>query len=160
LALRLIPEDDARLRIKIEVCPDPRALSGLAEYMSQHLETFSAIGLSANQVGHTQRLFVMRRPEGGVWHCVNPEWQPLSDRPTLMQEGCVTWPGQCLWVPRYEEIAAIWWDTEGEPHHQRLGGVYSQCFQHEWDHLEGRTMWDRAQLSRKDRRRLGLGDKH
>ena len=128
--------------------------------MVQHLDRFSAIGLSANQVGQMQRLFVMRTPEGDTRACVNPEWQPLSDRPTLMQEGCVTWPGQCLWVPRYEDIAAIWWDTLGNPYHQRLTGVWSQCFQHEWDHLEGVTMWDRAQLSRKDRRRLGLRDKH
>jgi peptide deformylase len=160
VALRLIPDDDPRLRRRIEPCRDPRELGDLAQEMAQHLEEFFAIGLSANQVGHSQRLFVMRSPEGLVWHCVNPEWQPLSDRPTMMQEGCVTWPGRCLWVPRYEEIAATWWDTLGHHHHQRLEGIHSQCFQHEWDHLEGVTMWDRAQLSRKDRRRLGLGDKH
>lgn len=154
MALTLIPEDDPRLRTRIELCADPRELSGLAEYLSEHLELFSALGLAANQVGHSQRLFVMRNPQGGVWSCVNPQWRAVSAEHTLMQEGCVTWPDQCLWVPRYEEIVATWRDTQGDTHYQRLRGVWSQCFQHEWDHLEGRTMWDRAQLTRQQRRRL------
>ena len=160
MALRLIPEDDPRLRTRIEQCLDPRELAGLAEYMAEHLAVFSALGLAANQVGHSQRLFVMRNPQGGVWHCVNPEWQPLSEGLELMQEGCVTWPDQCLWVPRYTSISATWTDTQGHRYHQQLTGVWSQCFQHEWDHLEGVTMWDRAQLSRKQRRGLARRDKH
>lgn len=155
MALRLIPDTDPRLHRPCGIIEDPRSVLDLALEMAEHLDLFSALGLSANQVGHDLALFVMRAPTEGTLLCVNPEWQPLSPERTLMQEGCVSYPNQCIWVPRYRAILARWWDPEsGEQRSQALTDQHSQCFQHEWDHLQGRTMWDAAELSRQDRRRL------
>ena len=156
MALTLIPDSDPRLKIACKPVEDPRSVLDLALEMAEHLTVFSALGLSANQVGRNLALFVMRAPTGENLLCVNPEWQPQSPEKTLMQEACVSYPGQCLWVPRYAAIVAGWWDPQtGQQVSQALTGVHSQCFQHEWEHLQGRTMWDSAQLSRKLRRRRG-----
>jgi peptide deformylase len=156
MALTLIPDRDPRLHQPCRPVEDPRSVRDLALEMAEHLSLFSALGLSANQVGRNLALFVMRAPTGETLLCANPEWQPLSPEKTLMQEACVSYPGQCLWVPRYTAILARWWDPQsGQQFSQALTGVHSQCFQHEWDHLQGRTMWDSAQLSRKERRRRG-----
>jgi peptide deformylase len=155
MALKLIPDSDPRLKIACQPVEDPRSVLDLALEMAEHLTVFSALGLSANQVGRNLALFVMRAPAEGTLLCVNPEWQPLSPERTLMQEACVSYPGQCIWVPRYRAILARWWDPQsGQQRSQALTGQHSQCFQHEWEHLQGRTMWDAAELSRQDRRRL------
>lgn len=153
--LTLLADSDPRLHTAASSVCDLDQARELAVSMALHLELFSALGLSANQVGHDLRLFVMRSCWGTVLHCMEPVWLPRSAKRQLMLEGCVSYPAETLWVLRYPEIQATWVDPWSlEQHTVQLEGQWSQCFQHECDHLLGVTMWDRAQLSRSQRRHI------
>ena len=142
--LKLQKESADCLRVKVPLEPEPQSLVTLAMDMLDLLKGFQAVGLAAPQVGQLRRLFVMRIDQVD-WLCVNPQWQPLGAAPKPMDEGCVTFRGVCVPVLRYPEISAQWVDPIRGPQEQRLEGLAAQCFQHEWDHLEGRTLREVAE---------------
>lgn len=152
--LYLIPAEDPRLQ---QWCPpeaDPQSLADLAQAMAGNLEKFHALGLSAPQVGYLRRVFVFRDHQGQVHECVNPHWEPCAGSRVVPQpEGCVSYPEVCLQVPRHWDIWAQWTTPQNLEVRRHLWGIDAQCFQHEWDHLEGRVMFERAGLNREQRRR-------
>lgn len=100
------------------------------------------IGLAASQVGISRRLFVMQ-VHGRIRHCFNPEIVESSESQTFFAEGCLSFPGDSCNIERPDEISVRYQDHEGVWIHDRLQGLEARCFQHELDHLDGITMWDR-----------------
>lgn len=137
--MKLVAENSDILKTKIEIEPDPQSLATLSLDLLDLLKGYQAVGLAAPQVGLARRLFVMR-VAGQDYRCANPEYQPLADHKQAMEEGCVTFRNLWVRVPRWPQIQARWWDPIQGPKEQRLEGLAAQCFQHEWDHLEGLTL--------------------
>lgn len=108
------------------------------EKISQQLFTTMreehGIGLAANQVGLTQRVFVM---DGACERtCFNPE--ALEVGPDVVaREGCLTFPNLFLDVARPEFAKVRYWDVAGNPVEEELTGIEARCFLHELDHLNG-----------------------
>jgi peptide deformylase len=100
------------------------------------------IGLAANQAGISKRVFVMRH-QGDVIACWNPEILEFGKVSTDFNEGCLSFPDEICTVTRPEEIDVLYYNCVGKPIQKRLVGIESRCFQHELDHLNGITMWDR-----------------
>lgn len=100
------------------------------------------IGLAATQIGQSKRVFVME-VHGRVRGCFNPEITKTATELTEYDEGCLSFPGQSCKLKRPDEISVRYQDPDGNWIEDVMVGLESRCFQHELDHLDGITMWDR-----------------
>ena len=103
------------------------------------MEENNGVGLSANQIGIDERVFVMysdvKKKE--VIACFNPYITEYSEEKIIMDEGCLTWIGIWLKVERSEGIVCNFEDETGEHVQCTMHGLESRIFQHEYDHMEG-----------------------
>jgi len=106
------------------------------------------IGLAANQIGITKRIFVMGSyqisefPE--PFAVFNPVILEASKELVTDQEGCLSFPGLYLTVKRPKVILVQYQNSKGELCQSELDGYISKCFQHELDHLNGVCFIDRV----------------
>jgi len=114
----------------------------LCQEMIQFMLSQQGIGLSANQIGINLRLFVMQ-VEGRTRFCFNPEILGQGTELITMAEGCLSFAGKQCTIQRPDEIRVRYQDHRGSWIQDELTGLESRCFQHELDHLNGVTMWDR-----------------
>lgn len=110
----------------------------LHRFMIQQL----GIGLAAPQVGISRRVFVMEM-QGWQRACFNPEIVATSPKLVEFDEACLSFSGEHCIIKRPEWIDVRYQDHEGNWHAERFSGILARCFQHELDHLDGITMWDR-----------------
>lgn len=106
------------------------------------------IGLAANQIGITKRVFVMGSENipgfPKPFALFNPRIIEASKEMIIDQEGCLSYPGLYLNVKRPEWIIAEYQDSQGHTHEIKIDGYLSKCFQHELDHLDGICFVDRV----------------
>ena len=122
----------------------PARSQNFAEHMLKFMHDQGGIGLAAPQIGVSRRLFVMHLPELGTRICFNPEihW-PTEDQTITIGEGCLSFPGDSVFVTRPRKILARYQDSQGNWHEEELEELAAVCYQHEHDHLDGITMHDR-----------------
>ena len=72
--------------------------------LSEAMERFGGLGLSANQLGLNYRVFVMRTADSGIKAFFNPEITKLSQETELMKEGCLSFPDIYLMIKRPKAI--------------------------------------------------------
>ena len=102
------------------------------------------IGLAANQLGMTKRLFVMQ-VNRATRFCFNPViLDNRNGNLVTAEEGCLSFPKQIVLVTRQEEIQVRYENENGQKTSAVLKGLEARCFQHELAHLDGRTMYDDA----------------
>jgi peptide deformylase len=99
------------------------------------------IGLAANQIGLTKRVFVMGSNNipgfPKPFALFNPKIIETSSETILDQEGCLSYPGLYLTIKRPSWIVAEYQNTKGDIIEARFDGYLAKCFQHELDHLNG-----------------------
>lgn len=106
------------------------------------------IGLAANQIGISKRIFVMGSynvpgfPE--PFALFNPTILETSKEQILDQEGCLSYPGLYLQVKRPSWVIAEYQNSKGDLIEARFDGYLSKCFQHELDHLNGICFVDKV----------------
>jgi peptide deformylase len=100
------------------------------------MTTYGGLGLSANQCGIRFRMFVMGSDEFQMV-CINPNIVEAFGEPEKMREGCLSYPGLYLNVPRYKKIVVEHFDHLGEYNTTTLEGISAQVYQHELDHMNG-----------------------
>lgn len=108
----------------------------------------NGIGLAANQVGLSIRVFVMghkQTPETAQAF-FNPYVIKTVDEIDNLEEGCLSFPGMFVKVRRPRKILVGWQNSQGEPQQGELDGYDCKCFLHELDHLEGIVFKDRISL--------------
>lgn len=101
------------------------------------------VGLSANQVGFTYRIFVMDTSNSGQKRRVfiNPTIVKTGEIDRC-KEGCLSFPGVFAYVKRPKTITVKALDKEGKEFEIDLQGIDAVCVQHEIDHLDGITFYD------------------
>jgi peptide deformylase len=114
----------------------------LADSMLDLMRREHGIGLAATQVGISKRLFVMEI-NGVTRACFNPEIVNTSKELVDFDEGCLSFPGESCTIKRPEQIEVRYFNLQGQEIKEALSGLEARCFQHELDHLDGITMWDR-----------------
>lgn len=119
---------------------DPKEIE---EKLSEAMEKFGGIGLSANQVGIDARVFVMRTQDG-IQAFFNPELTRISQETDLLKEGCLSFPDIYLMIKRSKVVEMKYFDANGEEHLITLEGLGARCVQHEIDHLNGIIFLQRA----------------
>ena len=117
----------------------------------------TGIGLAANQIGINKRVCVINCKEPVV--LINPTITEKSEELFVFGEGCLSFPDDFVRTQRHKwvkvkadnhesELMFSVWDVgpgdEGYDKHKYLDYAYEvACVQHEIDHLDGITMYDR-----------------
>jgi peptide deformylase len=142
----------------------------LLDDMAETMYAAPGVGLAAPQVGVSERILVAAVPvrdglaeerEGDdeigskafLTELVNPLIVERVGK-CRYDEGCLSVPGLYLEVERDEDIVIEALDRNGATFRFRARGFYAVVFQHELDHLDGITIYDRLSLLR---RKLYLG---
>jgi len=151
--LKLIPPTDPRVQsaiapfnndmLKDEGFKDRKELS---DTMFDTMKKYGGIGLSANQVGLPFNMFVLGdHPEvekGLKMTCFNPIIISSSVEEEVMKEGCLTFPFVFLSITRPRKVVVKYEDENGDLKEGSLDGMISRVFQHEYDHMLGKTFVD------------------
>jgi len=120
----------------------------LKEYvniMFKKMEEEDGVGLAANQIGIPYQIIVIdttrsskkeERENGVRMVIINPE---IVEREGEVQstEGCLSFPGIQITIPRYERIKVKAKDLEGNDIEIDTDGFLSIVLQHEIDHING-----------------------
>ena len=109
-------------------------------------ESENGIGLAANQIGIQKRVCVVNVKEPLV--LINPRIVEKSKEQFIFAEGCLSFPNDKIKTKRYQDIV-----VEADNHEGKLSFSANSkdindafecvCVQHEIDHLDGITMFDR-----------------
>lgn len=125
-------------------------LATLVDDMRDTMVEAEGLGLAANQVGVSLRLFTMlvpRRDEADpeahdIVELINPKI--IGRRGEIrFEEGCLSFPGISETVLRSAEVDVEFQARDGSPQKATFQGVSAVCVQHELDHLDGVTFLDR-----------------
>ena len=104
----------------------------------------SGLGISANQLGHSYRVFAMRgETKKDSIVCFNPEIKDFSPEMNTMEEGCLSLPDVFARVVRPAHVAISYLNQDGKEEGQLASGMTARVFQHELDHLVGILFTDR-----------------
>ena len=136
---KLIENTNTALIIPLSGCSEDMNRQEMKDNLIETMEHFNGIGLSANQCGIMERVFVMysdvKKKE--IIACFNPKIVTESDEQIFMDEGCLTYPGLWLKVKRPDGIEVTYEDENGEKQERAMFGLECRVFQHEYDHMEG-----------------------
>jgi peptide deformylase len=113
-------------------------MNELVARLKMTMKLYGGIGLSANQCGVQERVFVIGTDYFQMV-CINPKIIAKSDEVERVKEGCLTYPGLYVTVPRHKWVEVEFFTETGEKKEIRLDGLTAQCFQHELDHMNGVT---------------------
>lgn len=119
----------------------------LEQDMIELMKKSRGIGLSANQVGITGRVFVIqpqnledKRP----FALFNPVLLEQSEELDQGEEGCLSFPDLYLQVKRPNKIKVQYVDKHQNICIIELTGIDARCFLHELDHLNGICFTDKV----------------
>ncbi len=119
------------------------ALRWLIEDLFATMYASGGVGIAANQIGSSARVFVFDCPDASagrlVGHVVNPEWVPAPTEtvPVVHREGCLSLPNVLADITRPGNASVIGLDRIGAPVRIDGTGIGARCLQHEMEHLDG-----------------------
>jgi peptide deformylase len=120
-----------------------------AQTLVKYMHEKNGLGLAANQVGVPYRIFAMRgSPENFV--CYNPKIVQISDQTVTLEEGCLSYPNLYVKIKRPSMIRVRFTTPNGDTITKQFIGMTARCFQHEYDHLEGKRFYDQANKFHRD----------
>ena len=135
----LIPSEDSLLHEKIEKCSYNLDRQEISDTLRENMFRHNGVGLSANQIGIGERVFVMMVDidEEKTITCFNPRIIKESKDEVVMEEGCLSYPDKFLEIKRPSSIVVKYEDEEKVLHKTKMTGYTARIFQHEYDHMEG-----------------------
>ena len=102
---------------------------------------YGGIGLSANQCGVYERVFVIGTDDFQM-ACINPKVISVSDDFVKIDEGCLSYPGLYLKIARPESVVVEYTDENWKLQQTTLKVINSRCFVHELEHMNGKKFTD------------------
>ena len=108
----LIPSEDSLLHNKIKKCSYNLDRSKLSYTLTENMFHHRGVGLSANQIGIKERVFVMMydMDTQETITCFNPQIIKESKDEVVMEEGCLSYPELFLDIPRPSTIVVKYED--------------------------------------------------
>ena len=108
---------------------------------------FDGIGLAANQIAITKRIFVVDISHTDECDSplvfINGEIEK-GDGSVVDSEGCLSLPDIRINVERFNTIEYTYLDENLDQHTKKFSGLLSTVIQHENDHLNGKIITDYA----------------
>lgn len=146
--LEIVKYPDPRLREESRAVEDPAEVRRLVEDMAETMYAHNGAGLAAIQVGEPLRLFMVDAPIAGGEETdfpmvfINPEVVELSEETEISDEGCLSFPGVYVQVPRALRARVRAMDLEGNTFEVEGEALFARAMQHENDHLNGKLIAD------------------
>ena len=149
----LIESTNPLLRIKLSECSSDLDREKVESQLIDSMKHYQGIGLSANQVGIMERVFVMYSDvkKREIISCFNPKIITQSDTEIVIDEGCLSYPGLWLKVKRPDGIEVEYEDKTGEVQSKAMFGLECRIFLHEYDHMEGTDFTKKVSKIKLDR---------
>ena len=149
----LIESTNPLLRIKLSECSSDLDREKVESQLIDSMKHYQGIGLSANQVGIMERVFVMYSDvkKREIISCFNPKIITQSDTEIIIEEGCLSYPGLWLKVKRPDGIEVEYEDKTGEVQSKAMFGLECRIFLHEYDHMEGTDFTKKVSKIKLDR---------
>ena len=113
----------------------------LAEQMIEAMREAPGVGLAANQVGVSRRLFVYDAGDGPVT-VINPRIVESEGEFTYV-EGCLSVPGYAWEITRPDRVHLVGLDLDGNELSLEADEFEGRILQHELDHLDGVLLVER-----------------
>ena len=135
----LVPSENLLLHERVKSCSYNLDRQELSNILKESMIHHKGIGLSANQIGIWERVFVMIRDMeyNETITCFNPKILKESKKRIVMEEGCLSYPDLFLDIERPESVVIKYEDEDKMIHKMKLDGLAARVFQHEYDHMEG-----------------------
>jgi peptide deformylase len=125
------------------------SLRTLVADLYETMAVYNGVGLAANQVGVSQRVFVIDLPhEDGTrdrFAVVNPVLDQRAGK-EKGEEGCLSMPGIVEDVVRATRVRLRGLDEHGQKLERVVNGFLARAIQHETDHLDGVLFTDRLSM--------------
>lgn len=163
--LKIVQLGDPVLRqLARPISPEELLSPGVQQLVALMRETMReapGVGLAAPQIGESRQLVVIEDPahlHAGLtpeqlaereraavpFHVlVNPVLTVLGDEVVEAFEGCLSFAGFQMIVPRARQVRVDALDERGQPFSAEATGWYARILQHEVDHLNGIVCCDR-----------------
>ncbi len=146
--LRLWPDPIlARPAVETQWLPRDEVLH-TAVLLRRAVADLAPLGIAANQIGRPGRIVAFNQALLGFDLpdvALDPVVERASGETVQRIEGCLSLPGVAAPVSRPVWIQLAWTGFDGRRQRLRLKGLAAACALHEIDHLDGRTILDRAQ---------------
>ena len=139
MILKLIPNTHPILHERVKPCSKDLDRSEMSRILKENMFHYEGIGLSANQIGISERVFIMMlniETEETIT-CFNPRIIKRYEDDVWCEEGCLSFPDEIINVERPDRIVVKYEDEDGKDHKIKLSGMAARVFLHEFDHLEG-----------------------
>lgn len=106
------------------------------------------VAIAAPQVGVPAQIFVIDAEPPMI--IINPKILEVSEEMVELEEACLTYPGHLVKVKRPIWIKVRYNQLNGSAKTFRFEGMTARIFQHEYEHLIGRNMFDNLSKLKKD----------
>ena len=118
-----------------------------AQLLKELTESENGIGLAANQIGINKRVCVINVKEPLV--LINPKIVERSKEQFMFSEGCLSFPKKYVRTGRHTSVTVEADNHEGKmvftADSEDINDAFEcACVQHEIDHLDGITMFERS----------------
>ena len=139
MILQLTPNTHPILHEKMKQCSEDLDRREISRILKENMIHYEGVGLSANQIGISERVFVMilHMETQEIITCFNPRIIKKYKDCGWFEEGCLSYPDEIINVSRPNRIVVKYEDEDKKEHKIKLDGFAARVFQHEYDHLEG-----------------------
>ena len=141
--MKLLPEDDILLRRKSKrVDKIDDTVRNIAANLIRTMFDNNGVGIAAPQVGILKQIIVVLVGDNPKV-MINPEVLDISKEYCVMNEGCLSFPGQFYDIERPEKVKVKYRLLSGRPSIETYEGLVARIILHEIDHLQGVVFSDR-----------------
>ena len=145
MILKLTPNKHPILHERVKPCSEDLDRHEMSRILKENMVHYEGIGLSANQIGIGERVFVMMlniETEETIT-CFNPRIIKKYNDDVWFEEGCLSFPDEIINIQRPNRIVVKYEDVDKKDHKIKLDGLAARVFLHEFDHLEGIVFTER-----------------
>ena len=148
--MKLIKFPSAHLSTKCSEVKDFKTLDTIVQRLFALCKSKKrpGVGMAAPQLGKDIRLFV-------TWYnkkprvFVNPELRGVSVDENTSKESCISFSKVVTYpIKRSSQIVLKWQTLSGEEKEEKFEGFEARIIQHELDHINGITMYDRWEMQK------------
>ena len=145
MILQLTPNTHPILHERVKPCSKDLDRSEMSRILKENMMHYEGVGLSANQIGISERVFIMmlNMETEETITCFNPRIIKRYDDNVWCEEGCLSFPDEFVNVERPDRIVVKYEDENKKDHKIKLSGMAARIFLHEFDHLEGIVFTER-----------------
>jgi len=145
MILQLTPNTHPILHERVKPCSKDLDRYKISRILKENMIHYEGIGLSANQIGISERVFVMMlniETEETIT-CFNPRIIKRYEDDVWCEEGCLSFPDEIINIQRPNRIVVKYEDEDEKDHKIKLEGLAARVFLHEFDHLQGIVFTER-----------------